>query len=447
MSDGSQHNALHVRERAKPLRTVLHFAPDGLVLGAGTIILRAEEPRRLRTLAGQEARVLALLSAAYGQAVDRTILGNIERASKAWNQGDDCLAYIHLAHARLGELQYPHDAAQRLVIVDALLKAGGSPRAIFEALKVDSRYIDALAKDYNPAEPRIPAGSGRTRGQWTRDGGAASPSPLSYLAPGATSWLGDLAPSAATPLGEYALSLLSGSAGAAAAFGLIFIPSNKNVGVEGDVEGMPGLHYSWNPDERGIHLTYDSADGSHRVFFASLDKEDVFRDGQGRAVGRVLPGDTIALDPAAISSDLVQDDEPRLCPAPVKDRRTNDLGLDYENYIKSIVNPGNPTPPYMGYELPNLTRAVSFDDCEHSTGTMIEIKDGYTEFLESDWGRGLVATMFVKQAMDQIQTAGTRRVRWYFSQKQVADYAKKVFADNGLQDIDIIFKPWRGSKK
>lgn len=68
----------------------------------------------------------------------------------------------------------------------------------------------------------------------------------------------------------------------------------------------------------------------------------------------------------------------------------------------------------MGYALPNLTRAVSFDDCERSTGMMIEIKDGYTGFLETDWGRGFIATMFVKQAMDQIQAAGTRRVRWYF---------------------------------
>lgn len=64
----------------------------------------------------------------------------------------------------------------------------------------------------------------------------------------------------------------------------------------------------------------------------------------------------------------------------------------------------------MGYELPNITRAVSFDDCEQSTGTMIEIKDGYDGFLESDSGRGLLATMFLKQAMDQIQAAGRRSV-------------------------------------
>jgi hypothetical protein len=87
----------------------------------------------------------------------------------------------------------------------------------------------------------------------------------------------------------------------------------------------------------------------------------------------------------------------------VKDKRTNDRGLAYENYIKNIVNPGNPTLPYMGYRLSNSANAVTFDDCEHSTGTMVEIKDGYAEFLESDWGQGLVARLFLKQAMDQIQ--------------------------------------------
>ncbi len=57
--------------------------------------------------------------------------------------------------------------------------------------------------------------------------------------------------------------------------------------------------------------------------------------------------------------------------------------------------------------------------------------------------------MFLKQAMDQIQAAGTRPVRWYFSQKQVADCAGEIFrnAGNGLQNIKIKFEPWPGRKK
>jgi len=78
--------------------------------------------------------VLALLSAAYGKAVAPAVLGNIARAANAWRQKDDCLAYIHLAHSRLSELQDAHEAARRLFIVEGFLDAGGSPHAIFKAL-------------------------------------------------------------------------------------------------------------------------------------------------------------------------------------------------------------------------------------------------------------------------------------------------------------------------
>ncbi len=112
-------------------------------------------------------------------------------------------------------------------------------------------------------------------------------------------------------------------------FGLLFIPSPNDIHVEGDVQGIPGLRYSWNRDEALLYFTYEDSDGQQHTLTAQLDG-DVFRDGQGRVVGRLLPGGTLAIDPNSISSDLVQDDEPRLCPAPVKDRRTNNLGLAYD---------------------------------------------------------------------------------------------------------------------
>ena len=465
MPDNQRGEVWRVRERSAPVSTVLNFTPDGLVLGAGTVLIRTEGPRRLHGLAGREAQVLALLSAAYGRAIPSSVLGNIARAAKAWSQGDDCLAYVHLAHARLGELQYARDAAQRLMMVDSFLKAGGSPRTIFEALKVSRSYVDALEKDYNPAEPRVPPGSGKPSGEWTKgDASGGEPasaeqtgntessthSPLSYVAPpGSPSWLAELEPAAAASLGEFAATVVVSAAGAALVLGLIFIPSPNNIHVEGEVAGIPGLRYSWNRDEAVLRFTYESPDGQIHVFTAQRDTEGLFRDEQGRVVGRVLPGGTIAVDPAAVSPDLVQDDEPKLCPAPGKDRRTNARGLDYENYIKSIVNPQSPTPPYMGYKLSNTRGAVTFDDCEQSSGTMVEIKYGYAKFLQTEWGRELVAAMFVKQATNQVAAAGTRPVRWYFSDKQTADYAKQVFttADQGLGEIQIKFEPWPGSTK
>src|SRR3984893_16231815 len=123
-------NAGHARDRAVAISPVLMLAPEGLALGAGTILVRADSSRRMQSLDGQEARVLALLSTAYGRGVAPSVLGNIERAAKAWSEGDDCLAYIHLAHARLPALQDPYDAARRLFIVEGFLEAGTSPRAV-----------------------------------------------------------------------------------------------------------------------------------------------------------------------------------------------------------------------------------------------------------------------------------------------------------------------------
>src|SRR5580698_1487736 len=45
-----------------PIRNELTFTPDGLVLGAGTVLVEPQVGRLLKSVKGQEARVLALLS-------------------------------------------------------------------------------------------------------------------------------------------------------------------------------------------------------------------------------------------------------------------------------------------------------------------------------------------------------------------------------------------------
>src|SRR5580700_8243674 len=113
----------HARERAAPIHPAMTFAAEGLVLGAGTILVPAEGIRRLKSLRGQEQRILALLSAPHGKAVSPSVLGNIERAGKAWSVGDDCLAYIHLAHAGLPSTIDLRSAACRLFIADKAMNA------------------------------------------------------------------------------------------------------------------------------------------------------------------------------------------------------------------------------------------------------------------------------------------------------------------------------------
>lgn len=281
----------------------------------------------------------------------------------------------------------------------------------------------------------MPAGSGRISGQWTR----------------LLSWIGGLDAAQVVELAGYVSRVLRPGGVAAALFGLLFIPSPNNVRVEGEVPEIPGLRYSWNRDERLLHLSYDGANGVRRTFTAEL-QGDVFRDQRGRVVGRVLPDGNVVVDTAAVSPDLLQDDEPRLCPAPTKNKRTNEKGKEYEVYIKGIVNPGNPTPPGLAYELPNprkIGAMVSYDDCQRTTGMLVEIKDQYAGLLKFPKGLDSVEEDFLGQSARQVAAAGGRPIRWYFSEAGTAEFARDLFktTDEGRETIDIEWRPWPGRQQ
>jgi hypothetical protein len=426
----------------------------------------ADGPRRLRSLRGQETRVLALLSAAYGKAVAPSVLGNIERAAKAWGQGDDCLAYIHLAHAGLGDLQDPYDAARRLFIVDGFMKAGTSPRAVFEALHFGADYIDAVKKFFNPEQPRVPAGSGRTSGEWTdgeetggddaaRAGRAGQEehesSLLGRMPFPAASFLGELNAAQAAEIGAYALRVLSAAGAAAAVFGLLFIPSPNNIYVEGEVPEIPGPRYSWNRDESLLHLTYDGPDGARRTFTAEL-QEDVFCDARGQVIGRVLPRGNVAIDPAAVFPEITNDNNPKLRPDPGPDK-PGETGRDYADYVKNVVNPGNPTPRYWGYQLSNpydFGNLVFYDDCQHSTGTMVEAKGpGYAEMLKYEILKDSLTQEWLAESGRQVDSSHGRPIRWYFADIGAALFAQGIFmaSGKGRENIAIVWLPWPGRRK
>jgi hypothetical protein len=459
-------NAWHARKCFVPISPVLNLTPEGLALGAGTVLVPADGPHRLKSFEGQEARVLALLSAAYGRAIAPSVLGNIERAAKAWGEGDDCLAYIHLAHARLPELRDPAEAARRLFIVDGFMKSGTSPRAVFEALHFGAAYIDAVEKLFNPDQPRVPAGSGRTSGEWTDSGAtggddAAQPgragqeehgsSLLGRMPFPAASFLGELNAAQAAEIGAYALRVLSAAGTAAAVFGLLFILSPNNIRVEGEVPEIPGLRYSWNRDESLLHLTYDGPDGARRTFTAEL-QEDVFRDARGQVIGRVLPRGNVAIDPAAVFPEITNDNNPKLCPDPGPDK-PGETGRDYADYVKNIVNPGNPTPRYWGYQLSNpydFGNLVFYDDCQHSTGTMVEAKGpGYAEMLKYEILKDSLTQEWLAESGRQIDSSHGRPIRWYFADIRAALFAQGIFmaSGKGRENIAIVWLPWPGRRK
>ncbi len=102
------------------------------------------------------------------------ILGPIAAASDHWRRGEKALAAIRLAQARLPRItseiktQNVRDAAD-------LLDGGLTPHALMKALGFDTA---ALAM-FDPGQPRVPAGSGPTGGQWTdgSDAGATAARP------------------------------------------------------------------------------------------------------------------------------------------------------------------------------------------------------------------------------------------------------------------------------
>jgi hypothetical protein len=437
----SLQEAWRAHQRRVPVSRELMFTPNGLVLGAGTVLVEAQAGRLLKSVEGQEARVLALLSAAQGRAVAPSVLGNIERAAKAWREGDDCLAYMHLAHSGLRPLRDSGRAAYRLFLADRAMAHAASPRAVLEALRLHVDYIAAVEKFYNPEEPRVPAGSGPTSGQWTR----------------LLSWMGELDAAQLAELGAYASRVLAPASAAAVAFGILFIPSTENIRVEGEVPGIPGLRYSWNRDETELHLTYDDGAGGHRTFSAFLD-DDVFRDQQGNVIGRVIDGNKVAIDAIAVIPDLVNQDEPKLCPAPAPDVIGSDQGKpyeenwarQYEDFLKQFVNPppDGPTPGGFTYYLPNPAEngePVSYDDCQKATGILFEFKgEQYAWLLTVESIRGSIGERFLAQSADQLAASGGRPVVWIFAEEEAALFARKLFNDTnrGRERITVGYVPW-----
>ena len=423
-------DAWSVRKRAVPIIPTLYFSADGLALGAGTILLPTEGPRQLKKLQGEEARVLALLSATYGQAIAPSVLGNIERAAKSWRDGDDTLAAIHLAHAALPRPDDADEAARRLFITDAFIEAGTSPPAILRALGLDDSYLEAIEKLYNPLEPRVPAGNGILSGRWTAIG----------------SFLAELTTAQAVRLGLWAAAQLAVEVtGAVAVAGLLVFPSPNRIRVEGEIKGLPGGRYWWNRDEAKLHITYETANGQQRTFIAQRKGQE-FVDPQGRVVGRILPNDAVTIDADVLPGRPANDNEPKLCPLPQPDKRTNDKGLAYEAFMRPLVNPGMPTPLGFGYylKIPDSGgKSVEFDDCQHVTGTMMDYKDRYWKLLSDPDTQRFTIRKLWKQALDQVHAAADREIRWYFSEKNAADYVRELFSGDrdGRGRIKIFHVP------
>ena len=419
------------------VQTGLSLEKAGIVLGAGTVVVPSEGERRLCSIEGREARVLALLSTAFGRPAPYSTLTAFERAARCWNAGDDALAAMHLALAIPNTPGDEGETAWRAAAAEELLGQGMAPATLLTALGSDPVYSKGIEKLYNPDQPRVPAGSGRESGQWTKA--------LWALA-------ARLAPTALRALATFAGRL----GGPTIVFGSLFIPSSRASPRSGDVTGVDGLSFVFRASEATLYLNYIPKDGPRQDLTATLGLDEVFRTKDGRIVGIKLPDGALVLDPGALSRELSRDDEPRLCPAPAEDKvgghgESGERARDFEDFVKAMLNPQAPTPRAFGVQLPNPQaggKLVFFDDCQRATGMMAEMKGaaygdmlakvGFPQIrrsLKEDW---------LKQSASQLAAAGDRPLTWFFAEQPAADFARGLFDDarHGRERIRTIYVPW-----
>jgi len=269
-------------------------------------------------------------------------------------------------------------------------------------------------------------------------------------------------------------TVAAGFAGAAAAFGFVFIASpNGGVTSQGAVAGEPGLNYSLNHEEGSLRITRTGPAGDELIAAAHLGQDGLFRDETGapvvRAAGSSVVIDSDAVRATASKREKQQDDagamvraeaqtqtrreEPKLCPEPVPDtpHGASEMAAEYERVIHNLVNPQNPLPQGFGVSLlnPISGKNVFFDDCIQTSGVMVEAKGpGYADLLSKSFQQredvGASAKL-LKQATSQVEAAGTRPIIWFFAEENAADYVRELFKDDvRLRQIEVIAYPSTG---
>jgi len=144
----------------------MRFSDQGLVLGAGTVLVKADESGGAIAVDQSDPRLYALLAAAHLRRPTAGALAHLHKAAMRWSEGHEPLAVMHLALSQVAQLDQPEADAQRLFLADGLLDAGFEANAVVDAIEAGGAALEALQK-YDPDQPRVPAGSGRASGQWT----------------------------------------------------------------------------------------------------------------------------------------------------------------------------------------------------------------------------------------------------------------------------------------
>jgi hypothetical protein len=94
------------------------------------------------------------------------------------------------------------------------------------------------------------------------------------------------------------------------------------------------------------------------------------------------------------------------------------------------------------------TRVSASRPALQETGIVMDYKDRYWKLLSDADTQGFTITKLWNQALNQVQAAGGRPIRWYFSEKQAADYVRVRFRDDPDRNrIDVVHVPNAGERQ
>jgi hypothetical protein len=423
------------------------FGPDGLTLGAGTVLAATEADGRAIALdETAEARLQALLAAAYVRPIAPQTIRFIRRGAASWRDGDKAMAAMHLAMTGLPSLPQPKAAARRLFMADQLMKAGATPDVIFRALDLEPPLAKAALSigGYNPLEPR------NLRGEWALFGevAAALAQARKLLEFGGV----------VVEAGELAIAVAA-VAVPTIIFGVAMIPFDQNSPKESyGVPGHPDMRLERAAGDLLWRLTYKDKSGVQRT---ALEQPDgTLKDYRGKTVGYIVKNQGHAGDKgAAIALPAVDakvdKNEPQLCKAPGPDKfggGPGSAGRLFEDEVKPIINPPpHTTPSGFGVALlnPITGNMVNFDDCQRSTGVMYEYKGPtYTPFLQRANENEILGPSATKKMLDQathqIQAAEGKHIVWLFADRDAAKDVRDKFDNDkneALKTIEIKIFP------
>ncbi len=136
----------HEEIRHERISKDMELTESGLALGAGTLLAKTkwvENECVGLDLDGQEDRLLALLSIAFGRGVPSCFIGTLRRVSWKWAQGPRSLARLQITYAGEPQLVDQEDAFL-LFIADGLIACGVSPRSLMKAQGLDTAPLDSF---------------------------------------------------------------------------------------------------------------------------------------------------------------------------------------------------------------------------------------------------------------------------------------------------------------